>query len=360
MEKKLPLDEKLGFSTKDSFYLRLLYGATTDFSMERIQYGGEYRMGDILDVILPPYGALVLEITEEPCKQTDVIPTFSHAVDVFFDDRGNRFSYPIHEAADRITLTSCVVFTKELENVLHRPCSEREAELENRIPAWYSAGMPFTFTSSLTHRLILYIPFDGPVQPTDVALTINGQSVPIVSFRLANTIVARYAFIESYVRFGARNTITLDITGLAADSFLGAYVDYPDLCEGIHAESIVFPERAEQSPLHTDPTLVIDRLAVTPQVLSDLDEPFTVTAWTRADPAKIEGIYFLHPSKAQMPAMTYQPQKDCWEAVSRTGTRALNIFCNTKITARIRGIDGGVGPAAEIPVEIRYDAREKR
>ena len=143
------------------------------------------------------------------------------------------------------------------------------------------------------------------------------------------------------------------------DSFLGAYVEYPELCEGIRTESVVFPERTEPSPLHADPTLVIDRLTVTPEVISDLDEPFTVTAWTRADPARIEEIYFVHPSKAQMPVMTYRPEKGCWEADNRTGTRALNIFCNTKITARIRGKDGGVGPAAEIPVEIRYDAQKK-
>ena len=133
---------------------------------------------------------------------------------------------------------------------------------------------------------------------------------------------------------------------------MGMHVDYPDWrCDipfdGMRAEEEIFPEQITTSPLHSDPSLVIDSFVLTPDVLSDLDTPFTVTVKTKVDPSLIESVYFLHPTRPQMPALSYDSEQKAWIGNYNTGIRSRNIFCNNRITARIHSKKNGVGPAKE-------------
>lgn len=139
---------------------------------------------------------------------------------------------------------------------------------------------------------------------------------------------------------------------------MGIHADYPDICEGIRTEQKIFPERTTFSEIHADPSLIIDSFTITPDILSDHNEKFTVTAKTKIDPDMIESIYYLHPAYPMMKELEYDPEKNIWLDTSDSGTRSSNIFCNSTIFAWIRTKNGGIGPKAECKITIRYGSDE--
>ncbi len=354
MRKKLPLDSNIGLDTKEGFYLKILYCEGIDTENRELQYRGQYFMGDILDITLPPYGAVVLELTQSPSDNISEIPRHIHTIDRFTDECGNPFLYPEHEAVPQISLTAHAFLTTKLKETLDQSHIANEAFLMKKIPEWHANGMPFTFASALPHRLVMYIPFDGPKQLEEVRLFINEVEVPVEIFCLNGTPVSRFAYVENDVKWGSDNKIELRIKGLAAHSFMGIHVDYPDSCDGMYAEESVFEEHTTVSGLYHDPTLVIDVFTLSPDILSDKNEEFTVTVKTAVDPERIENVYFLHPTQPEMPALEYDPNDRVWRGTYKSGSRAFNIFCNPKITAWIKAKDGGIGPRAEWKVKLRY------
>ncbi|MGN1410154.1 MAG: hypothetical protein ACI4XJ_08255 [Eubacteriales bacterium] len=354
MNKKITLGKNLGIDTDKKFCLRILYCENLDCDSKKIQYRGEYSTGDLLDITLPPYCAIVLELSNTPADRIDEIPRNTHTVDRFTDDSGNLFEYPIHDAYENIELNAHAVFTSELKSVLDNSHIPNEAFLEEKIPEWHKSGMPFTFVSALPYHLVMYIPFDSFKLPEEVQLYINGIEVPTEIFKLNGTPIFNYAFVEDYVKWDCDNSIKLRIKGLAENSFMGIHIDYPDSCDGVRTEETVFSENNTPSSIHPDSSLVIKSFTVTPDVLPDTDERFTVCVKTDVEPERIENIYFLHPTMPQMPALNYDEEDGVWKGEFSSGTRALNIFCNPTINAWIRAKDGGVGPRAECRIKIRY------
>ena len=80
IRKRLTLDEKIGITTDESFYLHILYCENTDTKNEALDFGGEYKKGNILEVTLPPYGALVVEMSERPGDESISKIPFYHAL----------------------------------------------------------------------------------------------------------------------------------------------------------------------------------------------------------------------------------------------------------------------------------------
>jgi len=360
LKKKLVLDRQLGIETQNVFYLKILYFDGIEKKQEGMCYKKPYRYGDICEITLPPYGALVLELADTASDMLQEIPRRIQTVDRFLLDNGQEFFYPVHEAQKEITLYAKAVFKEPLQKALQKKQSAGVAKLEEKIEKWHKDGMPFTFTGALPHRLILYLPFDGAKLPDQVQLFLNRQQVPVHRLKLRDTAVLHYAFVEDYAAYGCENEICLRIEELAADSFLGIFVDYPENVDGMDAEEVVFEEWQKPSVLFQDPRLVIDSLEVAPQIFSDQDMEFTVTVKSGVKAEQIEAVYFVHPTQPQMPALTYDPRQDRWTGTFRTGQRCFNIFCNPKLSAWIKGKDGGVGPRVRQPVKIHYTLVEKQ
>jgi len=354
LRKRLPLDGNLGLDTEKEFYLRILYCEGAEAETEGMQYGGGYHMGDLLDITLPPYGAVVLEMDSVAGKNIGQLPDRSGTIDGFVDDEGMEFEYPRHAARESVALTTRVMFKRTLRDALAKMHTEHEALLQEKIPLWQREGIPFTFVSALPQRLALYVPFDGAIQPRSMRLFINGKDVQTENFQLREIPVLRYAYIEEWIQWDRENEIRLEIEGLAANSFMGLYVDHEADCDGICAKTRVWEEYPEPSKLHADDTLIIDSLTVTPDTFTDEDGIFTVSVRTAVPPEKIERVYIVHPTVAQMPSLTYDKDTDTWVGRYHTGVRAYNIFCSHHITARIRGRDGGVGPAKQREIRMRY------
>lgn len=356
MNKKLTLDERLGLDTIDSFYLGILYCEGMNLEQKALQYNGKYHMDDVLDITLPPYGMVILELQHTKTDSISEIPMKIHTIDKFTDVSGDLFEYPYHEAYDEVSLVAHATFHSELKNVLSDMHIENEEYLKEKIKQWNDGGMPFTFASALPSRLVMYIPFDGPQLPNAVCLYINDKEVPVQVFRLRETPVFHYAYVEDYVDWGHDNTISLKIRGLAKNSFMGIHVDYPDICNGMESEVTVFSERLVPSELYYDASLVIDSFVLNPDVLSDKGGKVSVTVKTKVVPELIEGVYYLHPACSEMIGLEYNPDTDLWVGKSEYGVRSHNIFCNTKIMAWIKAKDGGVGPRKECDVRMRYES----
>jgi hypothetical protein len=174
------------------------------------------------------------------------------------------------------------------------------------------------------------------------------------TFYLKGIPVVRYAYIEDYVSWECENKLELDIDGLAQNSFLGMYIGYPECCEGLRAEPFVMDEMTKASRLHSDESLVIDSIELTPDVIDDTDLEYTVTVKTRVRREQVEAIYLILPTKPNMPSLVYDPKINVWQGKFRTGNRRYNIFLHNKVVAWIKSTDGGIGPRAYREIKTRY------
>ena len=113
-----------------------------------------------------------------------------------------------------------------------------------------------------------------------------------MSHKINGVTVSLYAFAEAYAVWDTDNELRLDIKGLAANSFMGAYIAYPGAVPGIVAEERIFPERYTPSRLHYDPSLLINSFTVTPADYNAKGDTITVKVKTTF-PRKIENVYFI-------------------------------------------------------------------
>ena len=354
VNKKLMLDKYTGLDTEKEFYLNILYAEGYEEECCGLQYQRAFHMGDALDITLPPYGAVVLELTYIQGKSIDSIPRCICTADKFVDGDGNTFEYPEHDAYKEITLCTHAEFKHELRECLEKQNNVNKEFIIKKIPKWRNEKIPFTFAGAFPERLGVYIPFDSAVLPDEVSLFINGNEVCVEIFRLDNMPVYHYAFIEDYVIWDENNTIRLEIKGLAENSFMGLYFDYPEKCDGMKADEIIFEESCCLPDIYYNPKLKIDSFEITPDAIADIGEDLTVTVRTGVCAKEIEAVYFLHPTKPQVFELAYDEGEDVWRGCYPTGDREKNIFCNPCGVAWIKAKDGGIGSKEKCEVSVRY------
>ncbi|MBQ4082216.1 MAG: hypothetical protein IJC55_02860 [Clostridia bacterium] len=354
IRKKLPLTQQLGLDTDRAFYFDILHYDGLDIEQTPLQYGGTFHMGDVLDITLPAYACVVLSLSDTKGQAIDTLPCMQHTIHDFRDESGKEFECCAHKSYERVILQAQAVFHKELKQQLDVMHPENEDQLRKKIDEWRKDDSPFTFFSALPCRLPVYFAFDGVNLPRSVRFWVNDTEISVEALRLREIPVSYYAFIEDFVLWDTSNQLRVEIENLAENSFLGLYVEYADTCQGMTAKQRVFEENNRESPLHFDDTLRIDSFTLTPDFIADIDSLFTVNIKTSVAPQKIESVYFLHPTIAQMPALCYDAKSDVWTATFNTGERCRNIFCNSTLTAWIHTKDGGVGPRATCKIDMHY------
>ena len=163
-----------------------------------------------------------------------------------------------------------------------------------------------------------------------------------------------YAFIENYLNWDGENRFELRFEGLAENSFMGLYFEFPEVENGMIAAPNTVREKPTVPTVHSDPSLVIDSLSITPDVIPDTEVEITVKVKTAVPKDDIEAVYFLHPTKPQMPSLRYDVEDDSWKGVYKTGKRSLNIFCNNTVYAWIKDKNGGIGPKKYQKISVVY------
>ena len=354
VHKQVILDEKLGFDTDREFYFHVLYCERYDFDKEPVTYNSAYRMGDVLDITLPPYGAVVLEMAAQPTTRSiDKIPYVNHTVSEYLLPDGNRLCCKKHSAYESVILRSNVYISTAMQDALRNAFVPNEKFLYEKINEWREQGIPFNFSTSFANRLLVYIPIRGVKMPRTVELSVNGRVASVETLSLRGIPVLHYAFVEELVKWGHENEFLLRFEGLAENSFLGMYFEFPDAAGGLKNAPIVVDEEKTLSSVHHDRSLIIDSLSITPEGISD-EKEFCVRVETAVPYEQIQAVYFLHPTIAQMPRLSYDAKEKCWQGVFKTGKRRLNIFCNTEVSAWIKAKNGGVGPKVYKRLPVFY------
>ena len=116
----------------------------------------------------------------------------------------------------------------------------------------------------------------------------------------------------------------------------------------------IVSEKPTVTRVYSDPSLVIDSLDITPDVIPDTDTEIVVKVKTKVPMEDIESVYFLHPTKPQVSRLRFESQENCWKGVFKTGRRCLNIFCNSEVYAWIRSKRGGIGQKRYRRISISY------
>lgn len=359
VQKQITLDQKIGIDTDRQFYLRLLYCERAELGEKPITYGGSFRMGGVLDITLPPYGAAVFELTDSAEENIEALPCVNRAVDDLRFPDGKPFTCHEHASFDSVSLYTDVCFSREIKEALDRAYTPNKDFITGKIAEWKEKGIPFNFTTAFPERLLVYIPISGVKLPSKIELLVNGQSVTVEEYRLRGRTVLHYAFIEDFIIWDSENRLELRIDGLAQNSLMGLYLELPDVENGIEGAPTVLKEKPTVPTVHSDPSLVIDSLTVTPDVIPDTEVEITVKVKTAVPKDDIEAVYFLHPTKPQMPSLRYDAAEDSWKGVYKTGRRCLNIFCNNSVYAWIRSKNGGIGPKKYQNVSISYPNTEQ-
>lgn len=355
VKKHIVLNEKLGLSTEKSFYLRVLYCENMETNGYEIDFGGKYSCGDTLEITLPPYGALALEIAKTPGdKSIKDVPSYNHKIDCFFDQDNEPIKITDHGDFDQLTVTSSFELYSELKEKMDEIFVPNEAFINEKTSVWREQKLPFTLLSSTPNKLIAYIPFSGAEKPETVKLNINGADVPVEVFFLRNVPFIHYAYLDGKVRFDAENEVTLTVKGLKKNSFMGIFISYPDVCNGLNAPKTVIEETEKPGKAYPDSTLTISSIEVSPDVFDDVDTEYTVTVKTDVPPERIDAVFCILPTTPRMPALFYNRESGAWQGRFRSGNRRANIFVNKEIVAWIRARDGGIGPKVSREIKTRF------
>jgi hypothetical protein len=146
---------------------------------------------------------------------------------------GNQFSFPIHDAYDDLSLTTMFRADPQIRASLRAAQPPNLPEIQPLINNWLKNGFPDTFTWARPDRLILVVPFADADRVRKVALQFNGAETELRCYELAggfsgqaNKIIF-YADLTDAIRWAQENTLTLHVDRMAANQFLGPYLDYP-------------------------------------------------------------------------------------------------------------------------------------
>ncbi len=254
---------------------------------------------------------------------------------------GKLFSFPYHAAAENLTVSTNFFADAAIQSLLKNALGANTREVVQLTAtlgdtAWEMPGIvkdnkfPDTFPWARPDRLLLVVPFTDAERIGSLKVQLNGADQIVKVYDVTGGLAAPprkimyYADITDAVNWGKPNMVTLSITGLLANYFLGPYLDYP----AAPKTSVVAPRSAVEPP-----QVVYDRPVLPPRPEPNPSDPTPVilSAWMDP-PVAHEGGKVTIFATASMPASEIQ-----------------NVF-----VANI------IGPHAWTDQEMKYDAATDR
>ena len=157
-----------------------------------------------------------------------------------------RFNFLYHEAQPEITLTTSFILNAGVRQLLEEARPKNATEMDATIAAWQtpaSKAIPsysyHNFICERPSRLWLVVPF---LTPAGLEVALNGKRLDTLLWDAPSS--CAYADVTDHVHFGATNSLTLSLSGLAPNQFLGPFLLYPEEA----ATDLVLPTPGQRDP----------------------------------------------------------------------------------------------------------------
>ncbi len=149
----------------------------------------------------------------------------------YLNDWSNGIAVCNNEAAQSLTTSTSFYASPQILELLKGAETDKMEEITaitNNLLGKHSDN----FAWALPHRLHIVVPIADSGNPPAAELALNGQPIPLTQLKADGAVthgtMAYYADITDYVKFGEQNEVALSLQNLAANQFLGAYLQYPN------------------------------------------------------------------------------------------------------------------------------------
>jgi len=392
---ELPLDETLGL-TRAGMYRLVLQTPARGGAIVDVAGASVFTAPALVEVHVPPHSVLVLALEPvdgasvdgpDPVDPAD-LPTTCLSLDGWTDDGGRAMPFPVHPPLARARLRTTIrLATGTLERIRSRRA--RDAQNVDAITSrWRAAGFPDTFGWARPDRLLFVVPFLDPDDVGEVQLSVAGRPVTIERFRvdppgdrrlsgeplpgrLPATTVCWWADVTDELAEDQDQLLQLVITDLAADQFLGPWLEVPGL-EWDAADASI--QRAPANPAWRGPVPDAHRpmpfeAAPGPAILDAWLAPDTLREGTivainvRVDPdagplAGVFGSTLVGPGVFTDVALT-QRSDGTWTHAWRVGDRREVILDPVASHVWAVAQDGRFGDTRRIPMRWDLPPRDR-
>ena len=294
---------------------------------------------------------------------------------------GKPFSFPFHDAYESVSLTTTFIAEPTIQALLKAATPRNAAEIDAIIKkmgdtGWEIPGLvkekkfPDTFPWARPDRLLLIVPFTDAEHVRAIELQLNGADQHVRSYDVTGGLAAPprkiiyYADLTEAVKWGQANNLTLKMSGLTANQFLGPYLDYPPAPKvsqlaahpGSAPQAVVYDRPVQAPPKEPKPGDPV------PVILSAWMDPVSVregqkvafVATTNLPPDEIQAVYLssiVGPDCWTDQELQYDPKTSQWSLTMRFGERVRIILdCPFSYVWAVAK-NGQVSEARKIPMK---------
>jgi hypothetical protein len=278
-------------------------------------------------------------------------------------EKGARFAFPFHPAAEIVTLRSAFYASPAIQTILAAAAPRNLAEIAPLVDRWRTDHqLPQSFVWARPDRLWLVLPFADSGRVRSVELRVNGAGVPVTGFSVAGARIAWYADLTDAVKWNADNELTLRLQGVQANQFLGPYLDYPpasptrklDTPEKLSRGRVVYDRTIDEET----PGRVVAIGGTAPRIHSaKMDPPFvgsgrpiTFIATVDLPPERLRGVYLSAGWVGSDVPLRYDPRTKSWR-FECPSPRRYPILDGDRAVIWAIGKDGAVSQSQTIPVK---------
>ncbi|MCE5327145.1 MAG: hypothetical protein LLG01_12110 [Planctomycetaceae bacterium] len=360
------LNDEIGLDVAGQFTLRELYPSEGRFRFDHVHGRGVFDSGQRVSLVVPAYEVLLLELAEldeknpprvfdKPREGTQTLPRY---LDDWRLPDGSAFDFPRHAAAEKLVLKTSFEARPEIRDLLAAARPANLDEFVELIPKWKKDYPSDNYAWARPDRLWLVLPFVDADKAAPASLRVNGKEVPVETHAWLRKYIY-YADLTDAVAWGRRNEIGLEFASLAADQFLGPYLDYPP-APGHEIDSCVIydapldasmPQRTLTGPADTHRRPVVCDLQIDPPYLCEgVETKFSVSV--DLPPEELEGVYLSYP--VHDAAMTYDASCGRWVIPVGGLGRAWLIMDVPSYHVWAVAKSGLVSEPISIPLEWRF------
>ena len=368
------LDDEVGLERPGHYLLKELYPAEGRCRFDWKHGPGVFAQGDRVCLVVPAYEVVLLELCQASRGQAagesvvyDVpgAPRSQMLLDDWRRADGGEFAFPRHAAQTNLCVYAQFFADPATRDWLSRAAPPNTDELAELIPKWKQEYPIDNFAWAQPHKLWLVLPFQDPDLVAMDAVRVDGKQASLQCHEYQRKIIY-YADLTEVVSWGRANTIELEFSSLAADQFLGPYLDCPeapadDAAGGdlTRRREVIYdgpldpptPQRALAGASHQRQRPVVTKIEMDPPHLREGVET-RVFATVDMPAHELEGVYIS--GNWHDVRMTYDPQSQRWCWTTRIDSRAGLIMDVDRYYVWAVATSGLVGPATCIGLQWRF------